>query len=270
MSLTWGEANWAKSGRWFVVAFTAMACTGTKPPGLELGRQQSAVAQRDDQGTEIFAGTATVVDQECNGGTGSVTIEGTLTTTGSVDSAEILATINGGTATQVGVIEPEDFVHDGRTKTASYSVTIDGLPNGSNTIEICFNQSGSQGREPKYTCAEVLVVVVACSECSGVGFFGDLVGNPDLCTGNGPPHIPVHVKGDLGESPALTITGPNGYSYHAFMNHAGESCVYQYNWDTEGNGGAGQYTFTVTGNGHTYSFTATLRCRAIRSVDDRR
>lgn len=259
MSLTWPQASGWSSGRWFVIACAAMACTGTKSP--EAGRGGSALIQRTDQGTEIFAGTATVVDQTCNNGTGSVTIEGTLTTTGSVDSAEITASINGGTATQVGVIDPQDFVHDGRVKTASYSVTIDNLPNGTDTIEVCFTQSGSQGREPKHTCADVVVVVVDCSLCSGTGFFGDLVGNPNLCQGNGPPHIPVHVKGDLGDMPALLITGPNGYSFHAFMARSGESCVYQYNWDTEGNGGAGQYTFTVTGGGHTYSFTATLKCK---------
>jgi len=258
MSLTWPKASVWRSGRWFAVACAAMACTGSRGP--EVGSEGNALVRRTDRGTEIFAGTAEVTGQSCNNGTGSVTIEGTLTTTGSVDSAEITASVNGGTAAQVGVIEPQDFIHDGRVKWAPYSITIDGLPNGTNTVEICFYQSGSQGREPKQTCADVVVVVVDCSSCSGVGFFGDLVGNTNLCQGNGPPHIPVHVKGDLGDMPALVITGPNGYSLHTFMRHAGESCVYQYNWDTAGNGGAGEYTFTVTGNGHTYSFTATLRC----------
>jgi len=255
MSLTWPKAS-----GWLVVACVAVAgCSGLN--GWDSSREGAGLISRTDRGTEIFAGTATVVSQTCNGGTGSVTLAGTLTTTGSVDSAEITASVNGGAATQVGVINPQDFVHDGRVKTAEYSVTIDGLPNGTNTIQVCFDQSGSQGREPKHTCADVVVVVVNCSECRGAGFFGDIVGSGNLCQGNGPPHIPVHVKGDLGDSPALTITGPNGYSLHAFMNHSGESCVYQYNWDTEGNGGRGQYTFTVTGNGHTYSFTRNLSCR---------
>jgi hypothetical protein len=259
MSLTWGEASWWRSGRWFAVACIAMAgCTEPRNPAV--GREGSAVVQRADRGTEIFAGTAEVTGQTCNGGTGSVTIEGTLTTTGSVDSVEITASVNGATATLVGTIEPQDFTHEGRIKWAPYSITIDGLPNGTDTVQVCFDQSGSQGREPKHTCADVVVVVVNCSVCSGTGFFGDLVGNTNLCQGNGPPHIPVHVKGDLGESPALTITGPNGYSFHAFMNHSGESCVYQYNWDTAGNGGAGDYTFAVSGGGNSYSFTATLRC----------
>lgn len=260
MSLTWPKASGWSSGRWFVVACAAMlGCTGVTSSDLQ--SKTSALVKRTDQGTDLFAATATVVDQTCNDGTGSVTIDGTLTTTGSVDSAEITASVNGGTATQVGVINPDDFVHDGRVKTASYSITLDGLANGTNTIQVCFVQSGADGRESKQTCADVLVVVVDCSSCRGTGFFGDLVGNPSLCTGNGPPHIPVHVKGDLGDMPALVITGPNGFSLHAFMNRSGESCVYQYNWDTDGNnGGAGEYTFTVTGGGNTYSFTATLNC----------
>jgi len=261
MSLTWPKASWLKSALTFAVAFAAMAsCTSVD--GLEVATQSSAVSSsKGNNGTEIFAGTAEVIEQTCNGDTASVTIQGTLTTTGSVDSAEITAIINGGAPAVVGTIDPEDFIHNGREKTAPYSITID-LPEGSNTVSVCFEQSGSQGRESKYTCAETLVVVVDCaSDCRGTGFFGDLPGNPSLCRGNGPPHIPVHVKGDLGDAPALTITGPNGYTHSATMNHAGESCVYQYNWDTAGNGGAGQYTFTVTGGGNTYSFTATLHCR---------
>lgn len=269
MSPTWPEASGWRSGLLLAAACAAMAGCSTGFDGSEndegLVQQESqALAGRTDHGTEIFAGTAEVTGQTCSGDSAEVTIEGTLTTTGSVDSAEIRASINGGTSTVVGTIEPEDFIHDGRVKTAPYSITIT-LPPGTNTVAICFYQSGSQGREPKQTCAETVVVVVNCSNsCSGVGFFGDLVGNPSLCRGNGPPHIPVHVKGDLGDAPALTISGPNGYVHHAVMNHAGESCVYQYNWDTAGNGGAGQYTFTVTGGGHSFTFVATLHCQNIK------
>ena len=255
MSLTWSEASRRRFGLVLAVSCAALAsCTA-----VDVDRD--ALVDRADQGTEIFAGTAQVIEQTCNGDTGTVTIEGTLTTTGSVDSAEIRATINGGTPTVVGIIEPEDFVHNGRIKTAQYSVTIE-LPSGTNSVSICFYQSGSQGRDPKQTCAETLVVVVDCSsDCRGTGFFGDLVGNPSLCRGNGPPHIPVHVKGDLGNAPSLSITGPNGYSHQATMQRSGQSCVYQYNWDTAGNGGAGQYTFTVSGGGNSFTFTKTLHCK---------
>lgn len=249
----------------FALAFAAVmaGCTPTEGRALEgaMDYQTDALFTRADQGTEIFAGTATVIDQECDGETGVVIIGGTLTTTGSVDSVEIRASIDGGEEDLVGLILPQDFVHDGRIKTAEYAVTIS-LPSGTHSVEICFYQSGSQGREPKQTCADPVTVVVDCeANCRGTGFFGDLVGNPSLCRGNGPPHIPVHVKGDLGDAPSLFISGPNSYTHQATMNHAGESCVYQYNWDTEGNGGAGQYTFTVTGNSNTFTFTATLHCR---------
>lgn len=253
------------SGLLLAVACTAGMAGCSSVPGNassdEVQYEADTLYTPADNGTEIFAGTAVVVDETCDGETGTVTIGGTLTTTGSVDSVEIRASIDGGEQTLVGIIDPQDFEHDGRIKTAQYSVTIS-LPNGTHTVAICFYQSGSQGRDPKQTCAEPVVVVVDCgSDCKGTGFFGDLVGNPSLCRGNGPPHIPVHVKGDLGDAPALTITGPNAYTHQATMARSGESCVYQYNWDTAGNGGPGQYTFAVSGGGNSYSFTATLHCR---------
>jgi hypothetical protein len=266
------EVSGSRLGLMLAVGCAAGLACSVGAPGVSEDSlaQEASLAQADDanlssngggdNGTEVFAGTAAVTGQTCSGGTGSVTIEGTLTTTGSVDSAEIRVSIDGAAQTLVGTIEPGDFDHDGRTKNAAYGVTID-LSNGTHNVEICFVQSGSEGREPKATCAPVVVVVVNCSSCQGTTFFGDLVGNPSLCKGKGPPHIPVHVKGDLGDAPALSITGPNGYSHQTTMNHAGESCVYQYNWDTAGNGGAGEYTFTVTGGGNTGSFTATLHCR---------
>jgi hypothetical protein len=71
----------------------------------------------------------------------------------------------------------------------------------------------------------------------------------------------VHVKGDLGDAPALTISGPNGFSHSATMRRSGDSCVYQYNWNTQGAGGAGDYTFSVTGNGNTFTWTRPLSCK---------
>ena len=259
--------------------FTALslaACGGTVTAPLDAEERAGTVdtvtlegtpqsnSQGDDEGT-ILEGTATAGPVTCAGTTGgTVDISGTIHTTGSVDSVQVTAGINGGAASQVLVLGPQDFNHEGRHKYATYSVNLS-LPNGTNTVEICFVQSGSQGREPKQVCAAPVTVVVDCApeenECSGVGFFGDIVGSGNLCNGNGPPNIPVHAKGDLGEAPALTISGPNGFSHSATMRHAGESCVYQYNWDAESNGGAGTYTFTVTGNGHTLSFTAELACQ---------
>jgi len=242
-----------------VIASAALFACG--PVSSQTSFSEQAVVTPNDNGTELFAGTSTLASLVCvDQSSATATITGTLTTTGSVDSAEIHATIDGAGDTIVGTIQPQDFVHDGRIKTAAYSVSLT-IPNGTHTIGICFVQSGSQGRTPKETCADPITVTVACeNSCAGVGFFGDLVGNPNLCKGNGPPHIPVHVKGDLGDAPSLAISGPGGYALSATMDHAGESCVYQYNWDTAGNGGAGTYHFQVTGNGGSYDFDAQLQC----------
>ena len=175
---------------------------------------------------------------------------------------EITASVDGATATRVGLLGPQDFSHDdGRYKSANYTVTVPAT-NGEHVIQICFIQSGSQGREPKKVCVTVSVDVSCEAFCEQQGVFGDLVGNPNLCNGNGPPHVPVHVKGEFGASAALTITGPNAYSFSATMRRAGDSCVYQYNWDTVGNGGAGTYSFHAVGeNGRVYDFSAELYCR---------
>ena len=234
----------------------------------ELSQSQQAVkagtaARGEDNGTSLSA-TAGTTAVTCTSEEGAqVDLAGTVTTTGSVDSVIITASVDGGAPVQMGIIRPQDFSHDGRIKTAGYAASFD-LPNGEHTIVMCFTQSGSQGREPKHTCAAPVTVIVDCAPdnvCEGEEPFGNLVGNPSLCTGNGPPHIPVHVRGDFGEAPALTIAGPRGFSHSAAMNHAGESCNYHYNWDADSNGGAGTYTFTVTGNGNTLSFTAELRCQ---------
>lgn len=226
------------------------------------GVASSAQAQGDN-GTALSA-TGTLDSVECTSTEeATVSLSGVLTSTGSVDSAIITASVNGGEPVEMGIINSEDFSRGGRVKTASYAVSLS-LPNGTHSVELCFTQSGSQGREPKRACVTVEPVTVACAaenECSGVGFFGNLVGNPSLCTGNGPPHIPVHFRGDLGDSASLLISGPNGYGHSATLSRAGESCNYHYNWLPTDNGGAGSYTFTaVSATGASYSFSANLSC----------
>jgi hypothetical protein len=189
-------------------------------------------AKNDDEGTELSA-TAVSTEPLClDGDSAAVTVSGVLTTTGSVDSAEITVSVDGGTAEPMGTIEPDDFDHDGRIKNADYSLDLT-LSNGTHTIEVCFTQSGAQGREPKQVCAPVVTVVVDCSTtCDREGVFGDLVGNPVLCSGGGTPHVPVHLRGDFGEVVVIAVSGPNGFTLEGLMNHAGNSCIYQYNWDT--------------------------------------
>ncbi|HVE86571.1 MAG TPA: hypothetical protein VND93_27125 [Myxococcales bacterium] len=250
---------------------------------MELGSKRSAVTAKggscqaptptasgghDDNGTELTA-TASVTSQQCNSdGTATVTISGTVTSTGSRDSVEVYLSIDGGADSLVYVIQPGDFSNDGRIKTASYSITVT-LPSGTHTAMLCFVQSGSQGRTPKKYCLPApLSITVSCNTCAGTGPFGDIVGNPSLCTGQGDLTIPVHVKGNFGDDPRLIITGPNGFSLTVFMRHAGESCVYHYDWKPGTSAAAGTYTFKVDGNGTTLTFTANLRCnRHGASVD---
>jgi hypothetical protein len=225
----------------------------------------SAWAGRDganDNGTSLTAAAEAGAPECTSTSSATVTLSGTLTTTGSVDSATITASIDGGAPSSIGVIQPQDFSHAGRIKTASYSFTFE-LENGTHTITLCFTQSGAQGRYPKSVCAAPVTVTVDCAvnQCRDAEVFGDLVGNPNLCAGNGRQSIPVHAQGDFGDNATLTINGPNGYSLSVPFRRSGDSCIYQYNWDATENGGGGVYTFTVAGNGQTFEFTADLRCR---------
>lgn len=245
--------------------FAACAGAETETDAAELGTaSQAASTGQKDNGTELTASTVSTGAPVCTlNDAAQIEFSGLVSTTGSVDSVEITASVDGGPAGQVGVILPQEFEHAGRNKVAAYAVMIE-ITNGTHTVEFCFTQSGEQGRLPKTTCAAPVTVVVECaaqSVCANVQAFGDIVSNPNLCKGKGPPHIPVHVKGDFGDSAALTITGPNGFTHSATLRHAGDSCVYQYNWDAAANGGAGTYTFDVVGeNGATYSFAAQLHC----------
>jgi hypothetical protein len=253
-------SKWVLCG---LVLASLVGCAGV--PEEQVDTAALAVKPGGDNGTELSA-TAAASEPVCLGeDSASVILEGTLTTTGSVDSAEITVVVDGGAETLVGIIEPDDFEHNGREKSADYSFDLT-LSEGSHSVTVCFTQSGAQGREPKRVCAPAVIVVVDCSgsgTCENEGVFGDLVGNPVLCSGGGTPHVPVHLRGDFGEIVAIGINGPEGFSEEGFMNHAGNSCIYQYNWDTrDGNhGGPGSYTFTFVGdNGNFYEFTRDLSC----------
>ena len=229
---------------------------------------QAAKPGGDDNGTELSA-TAEASAPVClDSDTATVNIAGLLTTTGAVDSAEITLSIDGGPAAPMGTIEPDDFVHDGRVKNAPYSLDLT-LANGTYSIDVCFTQSGSPGREPKTVCAPTVILTIDCTDdpgeadCKKEGVFGDLVGNPVLCSGGGTPHVPVHLRGDFGEIVAIGVAGPNDFVLEDIMNHAGNSCIYQFNWDTRDgfHGGPGSYTFTFVGdNGNHYEFTRDLYC----------
>lgn len=242
--------------------FSACGGTGPRDPQWSFfsGREPEPLA--DEDGTELTADAA-VLGTSCDSGQGVSTFGGTVTTTGSVDSVQIVASIDDGAVQVVGEIPPEAFSGgEGSVKTAEYAVTL-ATREGAHTVRLCFIQSGSQGSEPKTTCAETLTVEVVCEvgPCGTGRPFGNLVSNGNLCQGKGPPKIPVHVTGDLGDAPALSIAGPGGYTHEAVLRHAGDSCNYHYVWDTAGNGGAGHYAFVVTGNGQTVEWGAELHCR---------
>jgi hypothetical protein len=223
---------------------------------LLLATSSSALAQStglNDSGTRLF-GDGGITDLVCTSETtASVTLAGELLTTGSVDSAVISRSIDGGERVDIGVIQPQDFQHDGRGKSAAWSDTMQ-LDNGTYSIYYCFTQSGAKGRLPKQTCTTPMTVTVDCAPeqnaCADVteAFFGNIVSNKELCGGKGgDPTIPVHLKANATGEVELTVNGPNGFVLESTMNRSGDSCVYQFQWSTRnGNhAGPGSYTFTA-------------------------
>jgi hypothetical protein len=107
----------------------------------------------DNEGTAL-SGAAVV--GPCSNGRATVT--GTLTTTGSVDSADVTIALVNGPVVNAFTVQPQDFVHDGRIKTFSIDFLFF---SGSYSFEVCATQSGSQGRTQKATC-EVVTFRVSC------------------------------------------------------------------------------------------------------------
>lgn len=220
----------------------------------------------DDSGTALFIENVQTAIFCQNNSAGLISISSTLHTTGSVDSAVVTRSINGAGETQIGVIAPQQFEHQGRDKFASFADTVQ-LPNGTYTLTYCFTQSGARGREPKQVCGDIQVTVScggSTNQCSAGGsFFGDIIGNRRLCNGNGTPTIPVHLKADAVGDVELLIQGPNDFSMSGVMSRAGQSCNYHYDWDTRNgaHGGEGSYTFTAfDDSGEIATVTTNLYC----------
>ena len=240
---------------------------------LLLGFSSGAMAQ--DTGTTLF-GSGGVTDLVCTSETtATVSLGGEFVTTGSVDSAIISRSIDSGAPVDIGVIQPQDYQHNGRTKTAAWSDTLV-LDNGTHSIYYCFTQSGAKGRLPKQTCTEPITVTVDCAPevnaCADVTeeFFGNIVASDHMCKGKGNPDIPVHLKANATGDVELTVTGPNGFTLEGTMDRSGDSCVYQFKWNTKNGNHAGQgdYTFTakeLDSNGAPIrtidTTTATLACQ---------
>ena len=219
-------------------------------------------------GTGALSPSIGLVTIQCDPAGGArVSLSGKVQAT-SAGEVTISASTCGSAHQILGTVEPS----------ADFSMPLRLGPTGAHELVLCFMQSNGD-RTGSFVCSESFDLESQCDEpeepieevpggslpvgersCRDVGFFGDLVGNPSLCTGAGNLHIPVHARGAFGEAPQLTILGPNGFEHQAVMRHSGQSCNYHYDWDASQNGGAGEYSFTIRGAGETQSFIRHLEC----------
>jgi hypothetical protein len=108
-----------------------------------------------------------------------------VTSTAANDTAVVTAAVNGGLATQVGLILPTDFAKGIGAKTASFSCTL-GVEYGHASVQFCFIQSGINGRLSKATCIPTIEADACktgtgnCDNNNSNGCETDItVGNPD-------------------------------------------------------------------------------------------
>lgn len=158
-----------------LACLTPLACAGPEEPASEpsaLIQSRAALTEslaannegHDDNGTRLTA--SPVGATRCDGDSPSVSVTGTVTTSGSVDSVDLLASLDGAEGQVVGHIDPQDFVHRGRYKDAAYTVSVN-VPTGQHSLTLCFVQSGAQGRDEKQVCAEAISLDVGCSPQDG-------------------------------------------------------------------------------------------------------
>lgn len=191
----------------------------------------------------------------CTGqGSAVVDIVAKLTSTAAVNAAQVtraVTVVGDTTSSWVGEIRPQDF---GRDKTAYFAEQLT-LDNGSYQICYTFTQAGAGGRTTKQATDCTSFIVDCATEgnsCPSAGFFfGGIDQSPEICNATGKPHVPLHLKALATGSVSITVVGTtkNGepFNFTDDMSHAGESCVYQYNWNPTGvDAGPGQYTFTAT------------------------
>jgi hypothetical protein len=136
-----------------VLCLGGCAAGGTASSAPEDVGQNSVALKLDNEGTALSESAAVGA---CSNGLGTVT--GTLTTTGSVDSADVTISLINGPVVNAFTVQPQDFVHDGRIKT--FSIDFQFL-SGLYSFEVCATQSGSQGRTQKAIC-EVITFRVSC------------------------------------------------------------------------------------------------------------
>jgi len=216
-----------------------------------------------DNGTSlsVIAGPPTVTCDP-SGLFATVTANYTVVSTGSADSAVMVASFGGHdyalpTIASGNVTGGGGWTISGRTKTAEGTFTTT-TTNGTYTLSICATQSGAGGRDSKTACSAPVTVTVNCTvtdPCASGGVFGEVPANKNLCKANG--HIEVQFRGNFGDVATLVISGPGGFTLSTGVDRAGDSCNYHYNWDPAANMAAGSYTFTVNGD---LTFSADLVC----------
>ena len=223
----------------------------------------AASSGANDNGTSLTVTVDTpTVTCHADGNGADVTAAYTVVSTGSADSATVVATIGGEdyalpTIASGNVAGGGGWTFAGRTKTAEGTFSTS-LPNGDYTYTMCVTQSGAQGRNPKQVCSAPVAVSIHCTSpdpCANVGPFGEVPANKNLCKANS--HIEIQFRGSFGPIASLVISGPGGFALAVPVDRAGESCNYHYNWDPAVNQAPGPYTFTVNGS---LTWSADLVC----------
>lgn len=151
----------------------------------------------------------------------------------------------------------DDWIIGGNSKMAEDDFIIS-LENGTYSLTICADHAS------KTACSDPAMISVDCASsdpCASVGAFGEVPANKNLCKANG--HIEIQFRGSFGDSAELTISNNYFFSKTVYVDKAGDSCNYHYNWDPSEDGianaeDAGTYSFEV--NIDAYSFSADLIC----------
>lgn len=234
----------------------------------------------------LSPGVSVVVVRCDPSGSAFVDVKGEITAS-AASTIQVSASACGSVHEGLTEVSASDFTTVSGSQKASYSAPMQ-LRLGTHGVVLCFTQSDG-AQSGTYVCSEQFDLDVVCPEadpdggtslpegpstqpasptapldsqrsCGDETLFGELVGNPSLCSGGASVHIAVQARGAFGEAPKLTISGPNAYSHQAQLRHSGKSCNYVYNWSTEGNGGAGEYSFKIEGAGRALTFVKTLDC----------
>jgi hypothetical protein len=132
--------------------------------------------------------TASAGAPSCSGPTAAnVGLSGVVTASGAPRTTSITLAVDGGAATQVGVISPGSFTGSGPDRSATYSVTVS-IPNGSRSLVVCATQSN--GGSSRTGCAPAIPVTVQCL-CTGVDCNDQNACTNDFC--NPPTGLCSHI-----------------------------------------------------------------------------